>query len=124
MSRRVMIVDDSLRHRMELRDLLLSHGFSIVGEASNGKQAIELYEKVRPDVVMVDARMPDMDGVSTIEQIRRIDPEAVAVVCASSGEKSSVVEALGVGAADFCAKPYVPRRVVAILRRVLAGIRL
>ncbi|MBI2843399.1 MAG: response regulator [Armatimonadetes bacterium] len=121
MSKRIMIVDDSMYTRLILRDLLLSHGFSVVGEASNGRQALEMYETVRPDLVMVDARMPDMDGVTTIRHLRIQDPNAVTILCAGSGERSTVVEALSAGATDFCAKPYVPKRVVGIVRRVLAG---
>jgi two-component system chemotaxis response regulator CheY len=117
-----MIVDDSLHSRLILRDLLMSHGFSVVGEASNGGQAIELYEQINPDLVMVDARMPDMDGVCAIREILHRNPEALTIVCAGSGEKTSVVEAMSAGAVDFCAKPYVPRRVVSTLRRALAGV--
>ena len=122
MNTRILIVDDSMRWRLELRDLLLSHGFSVVGQASNGRRAIEMYDQLEPDIVMVDARMPDLDGVCTIREIRQRDPEALLVICASSGEKAVALEALSVGATDFCAKPYVPRRVVTILRRVAAGI--
>jgi two-component system chemotaxis response regulator CheY len=118
-----MIVDDSMRWRLELRDLLLSSGFSVVGEASNGRQALEMFERIRPDLVMVDAQMPDMDGICTIREIRRLDPDALAVLCAGSGEKSSVVQAFSVGASDFCSKPYVSRRVVTVLNGVLAGLR-
>ena len=122
MAKRIMIVDDSMYARLILRDLLLSYGFSVVAEASSGRTAVEMYEQINPDVIMVDAKMPDMDGVSTIRAIRRRNPKALIVLCASSGEKSSVLEALGSGAIDFCAKPYVPRRVISVLRRVLAGV--
>jgi two-component system chemotaxis response regulator CheY len=107
---------------MELRDLLLSHGFSVVGEASNGRRGIEMYKELQPDIVMIDARMPDLDGVCVIREIRENDPYAVMVVCAGSGEKSVAMEALSAGAADFCAKPYVARRVTSTLRRVAVGI--
>ena len=122
MAKRIMIVDDSLRARLELKDMLMSHGFSIAGEASSGRTAIEMYEKLNPDLVMVDARMPDMDGVCTIREILEKDPEALLIVCAGSGEKSAIMEALMAGAIDFCAKPYVPRRIVSSLRRAFAGI--
>lgn len=122
MPTRVMIVDDSMRARLELRDLLLSHGFSVAGEASNGEAAIEMYERIRPDVIMVDAQMPGMDGVCTIREIRYRDPDALMILCASSGEKSSVIEAMSAGASDFCPKPYVPRRVVTVIRNVVAGL--
>ena len=122
MAKRVMLVDDSMYTRLILRDLLLSHGFSVVAEASSGRSAVDMYEQINPDLVMVDAKMPDMDGITTIREIRRRNPQALIVLCAGSGEKSSVLEALGAGAIDFCPKPYVPRRVVSVLRRVLSGL--
>jgi two-component system, chemotaxis family, chemotaxis protein CheY len=122
MNTRVLIVDDSMRWRLELRDLLLSHGFSVAGEASSGRRAIEMYDELQPDITMVDARMPDLDGVCTIREIRQHDPQAVLVVCAGSGEKGVAMEALSAGAADFCPKPYIPRRVVTMLRKVAVGI--
>jgi two-component system, chemotaxis family, chemotaxis protein CheY len=122
MAKRVMIVDDSLRWRMELRDLLASHGFSVVAEASNGRQAIDMYDRISPDIVMVDAVMPDMDGVCTIREIRYKDQQALLVLCAASGERATVNEAITAGAADFCVKPYVPRAVLSVLRRAMCGI--
>lgn len=122
MGKRILIVDDSLYTRLELRNLLLSHGYSVVGEASNGEDAVSLYDKLRPDLVMVDARMPDMDGVCAIRKIRILNPDALLVVCASSGEKSTIMEAMTAGAVDFCAKPYVERAVKSTLRRAFAGI--
>lgn len=122
MPARVMIVDDSMRFRMELRNMLLSSGFSVVGEASNGRNIGELYEKVHPDLVMVDARMPDVDGVCAIRDILDRDPNALTVICAGSGEKSSILEAMAAGAVDFCPKPYIQRRLVTTLRNALAGI--
>lgn len=121
MPAKILIVDDSMRTRLELRDILLSHGFSIV-EASSGRDAVEKYERIHPDLVMVDAQMPDMDGVCTIRAIRYKDPDALMLLCAGSGEKSSVMEAMTAGAIDFCSKPYVPKRVITTIRRALSGI--
>lgn len=123
MGKRIMIVEDSMRWRLELRDLLLSSGFSVVGEFSNGRTAIEQYDRLRPDLVMIDAQMPEMDGVVTMKELRYKYPDAVMVLCAGTGEKSSVVEAMSAGAVDFVAKPYVSRRVIDVLRHALAGIR-
>jgi two-component system chemotaxis response regulator CheY len=122
MGKRIMIIDDSMRSRLELKDLLLSHGFSVCGELSNGRDAIDKYEKLQPDVVMIDARMPDMDGACTTRVLLEKDPEAKIVICAGSGEKSTVMEALTLGAIDFIAKPYVPLRLVQTLRRALSGV--
>jgi DNA-binding NarL/FixJ family response regulator len=121
MAKRIMIVDDSLRWRMELRDLLASHGFSICAEASSGRAAVDQYEKANPDIVMIDAAMPDWDGVWTIRQLKMKYPDATVVLCAGNGERATVTEALTAGAIDFCVKPYVPRSVLAVLRRVTMG---
>lgn len=123
MAKRVMIVDDSMRWRMELRDVLACHGYSVVAEASGGRQALDMYERISPDLVMVDAAMPDMDGVTTIRQIKYKFPDAILVLCASNGERGTITEAMTAGAADFCTKPYVPRTVLGILRRVMSGIQ-
>ncbi len=122
MSTRVMIVDDSLRARMELCNLLATYGFTIVGEAADGQAAVEMFERLKPEITILDARMPDADGVCTTRQILRKDPQAVIVMSASSGERSLVMEALSAGAVDFIAKPFVERKVVRTLRRAIAGV--
>ncbi len=121
MAKRIMIVDDSMRWRMELRDVLASHGFSVCAEASSGRQALDHYEKANPDIIMVDAVMPDWDGVWTIRQIKGKYPDATIILCAGNGEQSTVTQALTAGAADFCVKPYVARAVLAVMRRVAMG---
>lgn len=114
-----MIVDNSLYTRLILRDLLLSHGYSVVAEASSGKQALELFDKARPDAVIVDAAMPDMDGIATTRELKREYPDAVVFLTAAHGERSAVVQALSAGAVDFIAKPYAPKRVIQTLRKSL-----
>lgn len=121
MAKRIMIVDDSMYARLELRNLLLSHGYAVAGEASNGRDAIDMYDRVKPDLVIVDAQMPDMDGVCTIRKIRLLDPNALLLVCASSGERGIAMEAISAGAVDFCVKPYVDRAVTNTIRRALVG---
>ena len=122
MAKRVMIVDDSMRWRMELRDVLATHGYSVVAEASSGRKALEMFERIDPDIVMVDATMPDMDGVCTIRELRNKSSDVLLILCAGNGERATVTEAMSVGAADFCVKPYVPRSVVSILRRATCGV--
>lgn len=121
MGKRVLIVADNMRSRLELRDLLLTHGLSVVGEATSGRQALELFEKVTPDLTIVDAKMRDMDGVTTIRQLHYKYQDAVIVLSAGSGEKRSALEALSVGAIDFITRPYIPRNVMRTLRRAMSG---
>ncbi|MEN6372280.1 MAG: response regulator [Armatimonadota bacterium] len=122
MAKRIMIVDDSMYTRLELRNLLLSHGYAVAGEASNGRAAVEMYDRIKPDLTIVDAQMPDMDGVCTIRQIHLLDPNALLLVCASSGERGIAMEAMSAGAVDLCVKPFVERAVTSTIRRALAGI--
>ena len=66
---RVLIVDDAAFMRMMIKDILQKNGFEVIGEASNGIEAVDLYKKEKPDVVTMDITMPDMDG---IEQLRKL----------------------------------------------------
>ena len=64
---RVLIVDDAAFMRMMLRDILSKNGFEIVGEAENGKIAVQMYEELKPDVVTMDITMPEMDGIAAVK---------------------------------------------------------
>jgi CheY-like chemotaxis protein len=117
MRKKVLVVDPSLYSRMTLRDMLACIGYSVC-EASTGAQAIEACKKLQPDVVMVDANARDMDGAKAIEWMRRDDPTVVAVICASTGQRTVVSQAFSAGAAGFCAKPYREKNVKATLRNL------
>jgi CheY-like chemotaxis protein len=120
MRKRVLVVDPSLYSRMILRDMLACIGYAVC-EASTGAQAIEACKKLQPDVVMVDANARDMDGAKAIEWMRRDDPSVIAVICASSGQRSVVSQAYSAGAVGFCAKPYKEKNVKAALRNLDRG---
>lgn len=105
MGRKVLILDQSLYSRMILKDMLGSLGYS-VSEASNPAQAVEKYEKSRPDVVMVDANLREMDGAKAIEMLRRHDPSLIAVICAATGQRGIISQAFSAGAIAHCPKPF------------------
>jgi len=117
--KRIMIVDDTLYNRLILRDLLLSHGYSVVAEAADGLHAMEAFSKSKPDLVIVDAAMPDMDAPTLTRRLKTEYPDATVVVSASRGQRSVVVEALTAGAADFIVKPYAAKRVIHTLKKAL-----
>jgi two-component system chemotaxis response regulator CheY len=89
----------------------------VCGESNSGDDAIENYERARPDVLIVAATLPSMDGIATIIKLKHKYPNASAMLAASAGQRSVVVEAISAGAVDFIAKPFAARRVIATLRK-------
>ncbi len=115
----VLIVDDLTFIKIVLRDILEKSGFHVVGEASNGKQALAMYQERHPDVVLMDITMPDMDGLTALKKIREIDPAAKVIICSALGQQRLIVQAIQLGAKDFIVKPFQPPRVVSALKKAL-----
>ena len=112
-----MIIDPSLYNRMVLSNILASNGYTVCYEAPNGADAIAHYEKTRPDLVLVEAQLPDHDGVATISELCRLFLGCQAILLASAGQRSHVVQAMSAGAVDFIPKPINDRRVISTLRK-------
>jgi two-component system, chemotaxis family, chemotaxis protein CheY len=115
----VLIVDDLAFIKIVLRDIIEKSGFRVVGEASNGEQAISLYQDTRPDVVLMDITMPGMDGLTAMKKIREIDPAARIIICSALGQQRLILQAIQQGAKDFIVKPFQPERVVSALKKAL-----
>lgn len=118
MAKRVMIVDPSLYSRMVLRNILAGAGYSVCCEVPSGAEALAKYEKANPDLVLIEAHMPGMDGVATITELCRNYMGCQALILASAGQRAEVCEALSAGAVDFIPKPLNDRRVATALRRL------
>lgn len=117
--KRVLIVDDAAFMRMMVKDILQKNGFEVVGEGSNGIQAVELYKQERPDVVTMDITMPDMDGIEAVKQIKAFDSNAKIVMCSAMGQQSMVMDAIKAGARDFIVKPFQADRVLEAINKVI-----
>jgi two-component system, chemotaxis family, chemotaxis protein CheY len=105
--KRIMIVDDSLFMRMVLKNIITRDlNYDVVAEASNGAEAVAMYEVVQPDLVTLDITMPEMDGVTALREIRKRDPEAKVIMVSAMGQQSLLVEAISCGASDFIVKPF------------------
>ena len=117
---RVLIVDDAMFMRMMLKDILSKNGYEVVGEAANGKEAIDKYIELRPDLVLLDITMPEMDGIEALKKIKIIEPKAKIIMCSAMGQQNMVIEAIQNGALDFVVKPFQPDRVIESLRKVEA----
>ncbi len=119
MTKTILIVDDALFTRMMLRNILNDNGYSAVVEAETGTDAIWAYERWRPDLVIMDINMPEMDGMTAVRNILAFDPEAKIVICSALGEKQLMLEALEVGVKDFITKPFQPSKVMEVVEKVL-----
>jgi len=118
--KRVLIVDDAQFTRNILKNIMSKTGYvEIVGEGSNGKEGIELFKKLKPDMITMDLVMPEKGGIETIEEILKIDPKALIVVVSALGQEALVLEAAKKGAKDFIQKPFKTEQILEVLDRIL-----
>lgn len=115
----VMIVDDSHMARTVLKDLLESNGYSVIAEATNGREAVEIFHDNFPDLITLDITMPEMDGVECLKRILDIEPDQKVIMITAAGQQSKVVEALKLGAKQFITKPFEKDVVLRSIREVL-----
>ncbi len=120
MGARILIVDDAAFMRMMIKNILTSNGYEVVGEAENGLQAVEKYKELKPDLVTMDITMPEMDGITAVKEIKKIDPNARIIMCSAMGQQSMVIEAIQAGAKDFIVKPFNPQRVLEAVEKALS----
>jgi two-component system chemotaxis response regulator CheY len=115
----VLVCDDALFMRTMVKDILTQAGFTVLGEAENGQQAVDQYKKLKPDLVTMDIIMPEMGGIEAVKKIMEGDPEARILMCSAMGQQALVLEAIQAGAKDFVVKPFQPSRVLEAVQRVL-----
>ena len=117
---KILIVDDATFMRMMLKDILVKNGHTIVGEATNGREALEKYQEVNPDLVTMDITMPEIDGLQGLKNIKAVDPDAKVVMCSAMGQQMMVIEAIQSGAKDFIVKPFQADRVLEAINKALS----
>ncbi|MGE0489334.1 MAG: response regulator [Vulcanimicrobiota bacterium] len=116
---RFLLVDDSDFILKALRVTVKLLGGEVVGEASDGIQAVELYKKTRPDLVTCDIVMPNMGGVEVVQALQSIDPASNIVMASSLGHQDIVKKAIDAGAKYFIVKPFKPAEAAVKLRTLL-----
>jgi two-component system chemotaxis response regulator CheY len=114
----ILIVDDAAFMRMRCGRMLMDHGYSVL-EAENGRDAIMQYQEHRPDAVLMDITMPELDGLGALKAIRALDPQAKVAMVTAIGQQHVVLEAVQAGAKDFVVKPFQPERVLAAVQKLL-----
>ncbi len=119
MAKKVLICDDAAFMRMMIKDILSKNGYEIAGEAENGKRAVEKYNETKPDLVLMDITMPEMDGIQALKAIRELDGNARVIMCSAMGQQAMVIEAIQSGARDFIVKPFQAERVLEAVKKVV-----
>ena len=119
MAKNILICDDAAFMRMMIKDILTKNGYNIVGEAENGAKAVEKYAELKPDLVLMDITMPEMDGIEALKKIKAADANASIIMCSAMGQQAMVIESIQSGAKDFIVKPFQADSVLEAVQKVV-----
>ena len=119
MAKNILICDDAAFMRMMIKDILSKNGYTVAGEAENGVKAVEKYNELKPDLVLMDITMPEMDGIQALKNIKAADSSAKVIMCSAMGQQAMVIESITAGAKDFIVKPFQAERVLEAVKKVV-----
>ena len=118
---KILTVDDAAFMRKVIKDTLSKAGYTEIYEAEDGAMAVEKYNELKPDLVLMDITMPNMDGLEALKAIRAKNPAANVVMCSAMGQEAMVIEAITAGAKDFIVKPFKPDRILKTVTSILGS---
>ncbi len=116
---KILLADDLSFMRMMQKDMLEQEGFEIIGEASNGIEAVNKYKELRPDIIVLDITMPYMNGLEAMRKIFEFDPNAKIIICSALGQQQLIIEAIKAGVKDFIVKPFKKERMISAIKKAL-----
>lgn len=118
----ILVVDDSLIMRRNISKIIESLGHRVVGEAKDGLESITLYSKLKPDLVTMDITMPEMDGITAVKELKKIDKNAKIIMVTSHGQEEMVIHAIRNGASGYLLKPINVVKLRDSIRKVFPSI--
>ena len=119
MAKNILICDDAAFMRMMIKDILTKNGYNIAGEAENGAKAVEKYNELKPDLVLMDITMPLILFLGSVMNAKETDPNASVIMCSAMGQQAMVIESIQSGAKDFIVKPFQADRVLEAVQKVV-----
>ncbi len=119
MKPRILIADDLEFVRITIREIIEKRDWLVAGEAENGKKAILMYEKIKPDILLLDISMPVMNGLTALKMLKDKYPDAKVIMCSALGQQKYIVKAIQLGASDFVVKPFKAERLISSISKVV-----
>ena len=116
---RILLVDDLSFIKKIERSALENAGHEVVGDASDGAEAVLLFLKEKPDIVLMDITMPNVNGIEALEKILSIDPRANVIMCSALSHKRVLFKAVKAGAKDYLVKPFSTEHLISAIEKVL-----
>lgn len=116
---KLLLCDDAIFIRGTIKQIVEKDGHSVIAEASDGTECIQQYQIYKPDIVLMDITMPDMDGITATKKIMEIDPNAKIIMVSAMGQQAMVFSAIEAGAKDFIVKPFQPEKILNCIRKYL-----
>ncbi|MEG0940818.1 MAG: response regulator [Oscillospiraceae bacterium] len=116
---KILVVDDAGFMRKMVQTHLTKAGYTDFAEGEDGLRAVALYTELKPDLVVMDITMPNMDGIEALRQIKTLDADAKVIMCSAMGQEAMVMEAIRLGALDFIVKPFKADRIIQTVNKVL-----
>lgn len=117
---KLLIVDDSTLIRNAIGTFVKDMPFEIIGQAANGKEAVELFKQHLPDCVTMDITMPEMDGLTAMKEMLKIKPDVKILIASAISSQGTIVEALSAGAKHYLNKPFNADRLKDALQKTIA----
>lgn len=115
----VLVIDDALFMRQMIKNALEQVGFTIVGEAANGKEGLAMFNELKPDLVTLDIVMPEMDGLEVLQNIRETDKIAKVIMITAVDQRDSMLTAMKLGVTDFVVKPFDDDRIISAAEKAI-----
>lgn len=119
MDRGILIVDDLQFVRISIKEILEKNSFVVAGEAGNGIEALEFFEKYKPDLMLLDITMPILNGLDALKILKSKYPQAKVIMCSAMGQQKYIIRAIQLGASDFVIKPFKAERLLSSIRKTM-----
>jgi len=115
MAKRILLVDDSPMIHALLRKALEKNGYEVCGDANNGKEAVDMYNQLKPDLIFMDITMPIMDGIEASTIIKAANPSAQIIMLSAMGDEEITTQAKNIGVDVFLKKPFKEDKVISAI---------